>query len=95
MAVTLDDVRTVADLARLQLSDEEESLVVAELNMILSYMEKLNELNTEDVEPASRIISSGDSFRPDEAEFFPHRDEILGQVPKIKDGYVVVPKIID
>ena len=41
------------------------------------------------------IISSGDSFRPDEAEFFPHRDEILGQVPKIKDGYVVVPKIID
>ena len=95
MAVTLGDVRTVADLARLQLSDGEESLVVAELNRILSYMEKLNELNTENVEPASHIISFSDSFRPDEAELFPHRDEILGQVPKIKDGYVVVPKILE
>ena len=95
MAVTEDDVRRVADLARLQLSDEEKALLTAEFNRILSYMEKLDELDTRDVEPTSHVVPVSNPFRQDEAEAFPNRDGILAQGPDVKNGYFRVPKIIE
>ena len=95
MAVTEDDVRKVADLARLQLSDEEKTLLTEELNRILSYMEKLDELDTRNVEPTSHVVPVSTPFRRDEAEAFPGRDEILALGPDVKDGYFRVPKIIE
>ena len=95
MAVTEDDVRKVADLARLQLSDQEKTLLTEELNRILSYMEKLDELDTRNVEPTSHVVPVSNPFRQDEAEAFPGRDEILALGPDVKDGYFRVPKIIE
>ena len=51
MAVTTNDVQAVAALARLRFSEEEERVLMGKLNGILKYMEKLNELDTEEVEP--------------------------------------------
>ena len=95
MAVTEEDVRRVADLARLQLSDEEKALLTEELNRILSYMEKLDELDTRDVEPTSHVVPLSNPFRRDEAEAFPDRDAILALGPDVRDGYFRVPRIIE
>ena len=95
MAVTEDDVRRVADLARLQLSHEEKVLLTEELNRILSYMEKLDELDTRDVEPTSHVVPVSNPLRADEAEVFPNRGEILALAPDVKNGYFRVPKIIE
>lgn len=95
MAVTVDDVRRVADLARLQFSSGEEEKLVLELNRILQYMEKLNELDTDGVEPTSHVVPMVNAFRSDEVEAFAHLGELLEQAPQMKERYFKVPPILD
>ena len=95
MAVTVDDVRRVAGLARLQFSSEEEEKLVVELNRILQYMEKLNELDTDGVEPTSHVVPMVNAFRSDVVEVFPHIAELLEQAPETKEHYYKVPRILD
>ena len=95
MAVTLGDVRTVAQLARLALSADEEQRLVGELNRILQYMEKLNELDTHDVEPTSHPVPMVRTFRRDEVDPFPGRDDLVRGAPQLDDEYFRVPRIIE
>jgi len=95
MAVTLEIVRQVAALARLEFSPQEEERLVGELNRILEYMEKLGELDTAQVEPTAHIISPIDAFRPDEAEVFPGAAALLAPADPRDEGYFRVPRIID
>lgn len=95
MAVGISDVETVAELARLTFSPAEEERLVGELNRILEYMEKLNELDTEGVEPTSHPVPTSRAFRADEAEPFPGRESLLKSAPQLEDGYFKVPRIID
>lgn len=95
MAVTLEIVRQVAALARLEFSPQEEERLTRELNRILEYMEKLGELDTAQVEPTAHIISLVDAFRPDEAEVFPGIAELLAPADPRDEGYFRVPRIID
>ena len=95
MAVTIEDVRRVAELARLQFSPQEQEQLTAELNRILQYIETLDELDTQDVAPTSHVVPISNAFRKDEAEEFPDRERLLSQAPDMKDGYFRVPKIID
>ena len=95
MAVTVDDVRSVAALARLRFTPDEEHILTGELNGILEYMEKLNELDTDGVEPTSHVLPMVNAFRKDEAEPFPSLDELRAAAPSLQDGYFRVPRIID
>ena len=95
MAVTVDDVRRVAGLARLQFSSDEEEKLVLELNRILQYMEKLNELDTDGVEPTSHVAPVANAFREDEPEEFAHVEELRAQAPEMVEGYYKVPRIIE
>ena len=95
MAVTVEDVRRVADLARLRFSSDEEEKLVLELNRILQYMEKLNELDTDGVEPTSHVVPMVNAFRGDVPESFPHLQDLLDQAPEMKERYFRVPRIID
>jgi len=95
MAVTVKDVRAVAQLARLEFSPEEEERLTGELNRILEYMEKLNELDTEHVEPTSHVVPITGAFREDEVDPFPARDALWASAPQLEDGYFKVPRIID
>ena len=95
MAVTLDEVRNVARLARLSFSPEEEGRMVIELNRILDYVEKLNELDTEGVPPTSHVLPISNVFREDVLVPSLSRDELLANAPSKWRGYFRVPKVIE
>ena len=95
MAVTINDVQAVAALARLRFSEEEECVLMGKLNGILEYMERLNELDTEGVEPTSHVLPMVNAFRPDEAVQFPSLDELRSIAPDRHGDHYKVPKIID
>ena len=95
MAVTINDVQTVAALARLRFSKEEERILMDRLNGILKYMEKLNELDTEEVEPTSHVLPMVNAFRPDEAVQFPSLEGLQSVAPDRHGTHYRVPKIID
>ncbi len=95
MAVTVENVRSVAALARLEFSAAEEERLTGELNRILEYMEKLSELDTEHVEPTSHVVPIANAFRPDEVRPFPLQEELLAPAPQQQDRYFKVPRIIE
>jgi aspartyl-tRNA(Asn)/glutamyl-tRNA(Gln) amidotransferase subunit C len=95
MAVTVQDVRVVAALAKLALSEAEEGQLVGELNSILGYMEKLNELDTSGVEPTSHPVPMERGFRTDEVDPFPASKALREAAPQLDGDYYRVPRIMD
>lgn len=94
MAVTIKDVEHVAALARLSFSAEEKQRLTAQMNEILTYMEQLNSLDTENVEPLSHVITLGNVFRADERVPGLTREEALANAPAATDKFFKVPKVI-
>lgn len=95
MSVTVEEVRHIADLARLRFSDDEEEQLAEEMNQVLDHMDKLSELDTEDVEPMSHVLEISNVFRDDEAEQRITREEALKNAPHADHQYFLVPKVID
>lgn len=95
MSVTLKDVEHIAELARLKFSDEELESFTHQLNQILEYVEKLNELDTENVEPLSHPVEGNNAFREDELKPSINREEALKNAPDSDDEFFKVPKVID
>lgn len=94
MPVTLKDVEHVARLARLSFNDEEKQRLTAELNTILAYMEELNGLDTEKVEPLSHVIEVQNVFREDVKKPGLTPDEALQNAAGRIDDFFTVPKVI-
>jgi aspartyl-tRNA(Asn)/glutamyl-tRNA(Gln) amidotransferase subunit C len=94
MALTPDTVRQVAHLARLALSDAEVELFTRQLNDILSYVEKLNELDTRDVPPMAHVLELNNAFRADEVTASLPLDEALANAPDQQRHSFAAPKII-
>ncbi|NOZ24747.1 MAG: Asp-tRNA(Asn)/Glu-tRNA(Gln) amidotransferase subunit GatC [Nitrospirae bacterium] len=95
MKISVSDVEHIARLARLGLGDEEKKIYGAQLNGILDYVDKLNELDTADVEPTSHVIPIKNVFREDVPGTSLSREEALGNAPQAADGFYRVPKIIE
>jgi aspartyl-tRNA(Asn)/glutamyl-tRNA(Gln) amidotransferase subunit C len=94
MKVERGDVEHVALLARLKLSAEEEQLFTSQLNAILDYMEKLNELDTSAVEPTFHVVSHCNTMREDEVKGSLPQEASLENAPDKAEGCFRVPKII-
>jgi aspartyl-tRNA(Asn)/glutamyl-tRNA(Gln) amidotransferase subunit C len=92
--VTLKDVEHVARLARLSFNDEEKQRLTAELNTILAYMEELNALDTEKVEPLSHVIEVENVFREDVQKPGLSTEDALRNAPGRVDDFFTVPKVI-
>ncbi len=88
-------IEHLSRLARLSLSDEEKELFGNQLNSILSYMDKLNELDTGNVEPTSHVISISNIVREDLPWTSLDREEALMNAPDRTDKFYRVPKIIE
>ncbi len=89
------DVEHIAHLARLRLTEEEEMKFSAQLNSILTYVEKLNELDTTGVEPTSHVLALSDVMREDGVRASLAQDEALMNAPDRNDHFYRVPKIIE
>ncbi len=94
MSVTRKDVEHIAELARLNFKDEELENFTSRLNEILNYVEKLNELDTENVEPLSHPVEGSNVFREDEVKPSIEREEALKNAPESDELYFKVPKVI-
>jgi len=89
------DVDYVAGLAQLELDSASRERMVQDLGKILGYMDKLNELNTEGVEPMMHAMELSNVFREDVVEASLPRDVALALSPCHDDEYFLVPKILD
>jgi aspartyl-tRNA(Asn)/glutamyl-tRNA(Gln) amidotransferase subunit C len=89
------DIKKVARLARLELTEKEEATLGNQLEQILTYMEQLNRLDTTGIEPTSHAIPVCNAFRGDEiSPSFP-KEEVLGIGPDQEDSHFKVPRIIE
>jgi aspartyl-tRNA(Asn)/glutamyl-tRNA(Gln) amidotransferase subunit C len=93
----IDDkiIEHIADLARIEFNKNEKLIYVDQLNSILLYMEKLNELDTSDIPPTSHVIPIKNIYRDDIVTESYNIEEILANAPEIEKGFFKVPKIIE
>ena len=98
MKITEKEVRYIADLANVSLSDDEVRAYQGDLEEILTYVEKLGELDTEGVEPMSHVLYPGAeqaALREDEPQPSFERDRALQNAPLAGSGHFKVPLVIE
>ena len=95
MSVTNADVRHIAKLARLAMSDNEIEAMVPELNSILGWVEQLGEVDTDGVDPLTVVIPNKLRLREDKVTDGDCRDDVLANAPVAEHGFFAVPKVIE
>jgi aspartyl-tRNA(Asn)/glutamyl-tRNA(Gln) amidotransferase subunit C len=95
MSVTINDVKYIAKLAHLEFDESELEGFTFQFNEILSYFEKLNELNTDNVEPLLHPIEKKNVLREDIVKASIDREEALKNAPDRTDEFFKVPKVIN
>ncbi|MDP6924440.1 MAG: Asp-tRNA(Asn)/Glu-tRNA(Gln) amidotransferase subunit GatC [Candidatus Scalindua sp.] len=95
MSITNEEMDHLSDLAMLKLSAEDKDLFTKQLNTILEYFDELQEVDTSDIEATSHVLPIRNVFREDKVEESIPLCECLQNAPQIKNGFFVVPKIID
>lgn len=93
--ITDETIDYVGILAKLELSDEEKEQAKKDMANMLDYIDMLNELDTDGVEPMSHVFPVHNVFREDVVENGDEREKILGNAPEEKDGSFMVPKTVD
>jgi aspartyl-tRNA(Asn)/glutamyl-tRNA(Gln) amidotransferase subunit C len=94
MQVTVEEVERIARLAKLSFSAAEKAQFTTEFNQMLAYVDKLNELDLDDVEPTAQPFISGAPLREDAIKPSLPRAEALANAPAGHDGFFSVPKVI-
>ena len=95
MSVSIDQVRHIAGLARIAMSEEEIARLAPELNNILGWVEQLGEVDTDGVEPLATVIEQKMRLREDAVTEGDQRDDVLANSPAPQHGFFGVPKVIE
>ena len=95
MKLDTNTINKIAKLARIKLSEEEVRDLLKDMNSILDWVEQLNEVNTDSVEPLANISSSILPQRKDESKDTNSSEEILQNSPDKLEGYFAVPKVVE
>jgi aspartyl-tRNA(Asn)/glutamyl-tRNA(Gln) amidotransferase subunit C len=95
MSVTNEQVRHIAKLARIAMSEDEIERLVPELNNILGWVEQLGEVNTDGIEPLATVIDQKLRLRDDIVDDGNVRDDVLANAPEAQHGFFAVPKVIE
>ena len=90
-----ETIEYVGILAKLELSDEEKEQAKKDMGRMLDYIDKLNELDTEGIEPISHVFPVDNVFREDVVTNGDDREQMLANAPQKKDGTYMVPKTFD
>lgn len=95
MSVSNQDVRKVANLARITLPEDRVEQMTVELNGILGWIEQLGEVDVQGVEPMTSVVDASLPMREDVITDGNIRDKVLANAPKSEDGFFVVPKAVE
>lgn len=91
----IQTVKKVARLARIETNDEEAQIVGNKLENIMKFVEQLNEVNTDNVEPLSNVVDISLRLRADEVNDGNIQKDVLANAPESMEGFFVVPKIVE
>ena len=95
MKISKEEVKKVAELARLEFNEAQIEKFTEQLGNILEYIEKLNELNTDNVKPTSHVLDISTPLREDKVQKLLTIDEVLQNAPESEDDFFVVPQVIE
>ena len=95
MTIDLKTVKHISKLARISIEDEKAKKLAGDLNSIFEFIEKLNKLDTDKVEPLTSIAETTLKLRNDEVKSENIRDQILKNSPDKNKDFFVVPKVIE
>lgn len=92
--ISTEEVKHVANLAKLAITEEEAAVFTKQLDAIITFAEQLNELDTESVEPTSHVLDMKNVLREDVPQQGLPREEVLKNAPEHQDGQIKVPSIL-
>ena len=95
MAIDLKTIKHISKLSRISLEEQKAEKLVKDLNSIFGFIEKLNELKTDNVEPLTSIAETTLKLRSDEIKSKNIREQIIKNSPQENKDYFVVPKVIE
>jgi aspartyl-tRNA(Asn)/glutamyl-tRNA(Gln) amidotransferase subunit C len=95
MSLSADEVRWVAQLARLELNEADLAVMTRQLGAIMDYVNQLGQVNTDGVEPLAHPLPVQNVFRPDEPAPSLAVEEALANAPERRDGFYVVPAVLE
>jgi aspartyl-tRNA(Asn)/glutamyl-tRNA(Gln) amidotransferase subunit C len=95
MSVDADTVRRIAHLARIAVADGEVENLRAELNAMLAFVEQLQEVNVEDVEPMTSVTPMAMKKRADAVTDGGDAEAVLKNAPRSEDNFYLVPKVVE
>ena len=95
MRLTREQVRHVAELAKLKLTEAEEALFQEQLSAILEYADRLDELDTASISPTASVLPLHNVMRPDQVRPSFPRDVMLENAPDAEDGFVKVKAVLN
>lgn len=95
VSVDSDTVRRIAHLARIRLDEDRIEPMREELNTILAFVEQLDEVNTDGVEPMTSVVGTKMRLRPDVVTDGNIPDDVVANAPASEDGFFMVPKVVE
>ena len=95
MSIDLKTIKHISKLSRISVDEKKAEKLAGDLNSIFDFIEKLNELKTDNVEPLTSVAATSLKLRPDEVKSKNIREQIIKNSPEDNEDYFVVPKVID
>ena len=95
MSIELKTIKHISKLSRISVDEKRAQKLAGDLNSIFDFIEKLNELKTDNVEPLTSVAQTSLKLRPDEVKSKNIREQIVKNSPQDNEDYFVVPKVIE
>ncbi len=95
MSINLKTIKHISKLSRISVDEKKVEKLAGDLNSIFNFIEKLNELKTDNVEPLTSVAETTLKLRSDEVKSKNLRDQVIKNSPKENEDYFVVPKVIE
>ena len=95
MSIDLKTIKHISKLSRISVDEQKAEKLVGDLNSIFKFIEKLNELNTDKIEPLTSVAETTLKFRSDEVKNQNIREQIIKNSPEDNEDFFVVPKVVE
>jgi aspartyl-tRNA(Asn)/glutamyl-tRNA(Gln) amidotransferase subunit C len=95
MTIDLKTIKHISKLSRISVDDAKADKLAGDLNSIFDFIEKLNELNTDNIEPLTSVAETTLKLRTDEVKSKNIRDQILKNSPDENEDFFVVPRVVE